>query len=174
MPLQFLHSPLSPDRQKQVDFSLVHRLARHRQLQQFLFHIATHQYRFAEVSRLVCLVGHPQYQAVARQNRLFVILRLRAAARGVGVENHQGAVARILQDELRRLLLPPVKTAHVRFRTVGLHRSLCTGRFLLLTDSFSTDDFQVELLDLRVVDGVADGQHPVVLVEQESLESRSG
>ena len=103
------------------------RLARHHQLQQFLFRIAAHRHFLTEMSRIVRLVSHPQHHALARTGRFPVIIHTRTAARGMGIENHQGAVARVLQDELRRLLLPPVKTTHVRFRPVGLHCSLRAG-----------------------------------------------
>ena len=40
-------------------------------------------------SRIVRLVGHTQYQVLARTGRFRVVLHLRAAAWGIGVENHQ-------------------------------------------------------------------------------------
>ena len=65
------------------------RLARHRQLQLFILRIAAHRHLLAEMSRIVRLVSHPQHQAFARTGRFRVVLHTRAAARGIGVENHQ-------------------------------------------------------------------------------------
>ena len=119
---------------------------------------------------MVRLIGHSQHNALTRTGGLLVILHTRAAARGIHSLNHQRNTARVLQYELSRPLLSPVEAAHVSLLTVNLRYGIGPGRFLFLTAALPTDDFQVEFLDLRIVDGVADGQHTVVLVKQERLD----
>ena len=137
-------------------------LSSDKQLHRRTFHIAIYFQTFIEMTRLVGFVGDGKFQSLARTCRSFRIIHLGTTARSHHIVYHERLVARILEQDFTRLGLFFRKSAEIQFLSGEFHRCLDGGRFLFL----SRKQFQIEFLDVGILDGIANSYDFVLLVEK--------
>lgn len=134
------------------------------QLHRRFLHITIHFQTFVEMSRLVSFIGNGELQSTSRRGRSLGIIHFGTTARSHYIVYYKRLVARVLEEDFSRLRFFFWERSEIQLLDGKFHRCLDSGYFLFL----ARQNFQIELLDVRVLYRITDSHYLVFLVEKES------